>query len=1172
MAMPQSSSSSSSSSSKFTYNVFLSFRGADTRHGFTGNLYDALCKSGVHTFKDDEELQRGGEITASLMKAIEESRIFIPVFSKNYASSSFCLDELVHIIRYSKSKGRLVLPVFYDIAPTHVRKQTGSIGEELAKHQEKFQKNMERLQEWKMALKEAAELSGHHFNLAGRPDIRDGFTGNLYDALRKSGVHTFMDDEELQRGGEITPSLVKAIEESRIFIPVFSKDYASSSFCLDELVHIIRCSKSKGRPVLPVFCNIDPNHVRNQTGSIGEELAKHQEKFQKNMKRLREWKKALKQAADLSGYHFDLAGTEYESNFIQGIVKEVSRRIDRVPLHVTEFPVGLESQVLKVKSLMDVGCHDGAQMIGIHGIGGIGKTTLAKEIYNRIYDQFDKVCFLHDVREICSTKYGLVHLQEQLLFQTVGLNDKLGHVSEGIQFIKERLQQKKVLLILDDVDQPDQLKALAGDLNWFCGGSKVIVTTRDKHLLASYGVEKTYEVNGLNEKDALDLLRWKVCKSNKIGSSYEGILEHASRYSSGLPLALEVVGSDLSGKSKDEWSSTLARYERTVPKNIQQILKVSFDALQEEDKSLFLDIACFFKGCRLEEFQDILDAHYTYCIKNHIGVLVEKSLIKIIGGCVTLHDLIEEMGKEIVRQESPKEPGKRSRLWSHEDIVPVLHANSGTRKIEILYLNFSLSKEEEVEWKGDELKKMENLRTIIIRNCPFSKGCQHLPNGLRVLDWPKYPSENLPSDFFPRKLSICRLRESSLTTFEFPSSSKKFLCMRELNLDHNQSLTQILDISGLLNLEILSFRDCSNLITIHNSIGFLNKLKILNVTGCSKLSSFPPIKLTSLLKLELSHCNNLKSFPEILGDMKHITYIELVGTSIEQFPFSFQNLSMVHTLQIFGSGKPHNLSWINARENDIPSSTVYSNVQFLHLIECNPSNDFLRRFVNVEVLDLSGSNLTVLSKCLKECHFLQRLCLNDCKYLQEITGIPPSLKRLSALQCNSLTSSCRSMLLSQHLHEDGGTEFSLAGSARVPEWFDHQSEGPSISFWFRGRFPSIALFVASLSTDNRHPNSDFLSLTAHLRTYTDGIEFDINSVDLNLVIQPDHTYLYDLRQQVMELESDLEKTDLIDEWIHAEITFKCEGGREEELFIESGVHVFKLKTSMEDIRFTNPHN
>ena len=150
--------------------------------------------------------------------------------------------------------------------------------------------------------------------------------------------------------------------------------------------------------------------------------------------------------------------------------------------------------------------------------------------------------------------------------------------------------------------------------------------------------------------------------------------------------------------------------------------------------------------------------------------------------------------------------------------------------------------------------------------------------------------------------------------------------------------------------------------------------------------------------------------------MKHITYIELVGTSIEQFPFSFRNLSMVHTLRIFGSGMPHNLSWINAHENDKPSSMVSSNVQFLHLIECNPSNEFLRRFVNVKVLDLSGSDLTVLSECLEECQFLQRLCLNNCKYLQEITGIPPSLKRLSALHCNSLTSSCRSMLLSQVLY------------------------------------------------------------------------------------------------------------------------------------------------------------
>ncbi|KEH16189.1 disease resistance protein (TIR-NBS-LRR class), putative, partial [Medicago truncatula] len=141
-----------------------------------------------------------------------------------------------------------------------------------------------------------------------------------------------------------------------------------------------------------------------------------------------------------------------------------------------------------------------------------------------------------------------------------------------------------------------------------------------------------------------------------------------------------------------------------------------------------------------------------------------------------------------------------------------------------------------------------------IRNCRFSNDCQHLPNGLRVLDWPRYPSQNLPYDFLPCELSICRLRESSLTTIEFHSLFGKFEHMRELNLDYSQSLTQIVDKSGsvLLNLEILSIRDCWNLITFHDSERFLNKLKILNVIGCIKLTSFPPINLTSLPKLELS--------------------------------------------------------------------------------------------------------------------------------------------------------------------------------------------------------------------------------------------------------------------------------------------------------------------------------
>lgn len=138
MAMQSHSSSSFSSLSyDFSYDVFISFRGTDAHFGFTGNLYKALSDKGIRTFIDDKELQRGEEITPSLLKNIEESRIAIVVFSQNYATSSFCLDKLVHIIHYFKAKSRLVLPIFYDTDPSHVRHQNDRYGEALAEFEER---------------------------------------------------------------------------------------------------------------------------------------------------------------------------------------------------------------------------------------------------------------------------------------------------------------------------------------------------------------------------------------------------------------------------------------------------------------------------------------------------------------------------------------------------------------------------------------------------------------------------------------------------------------------------------------------------------------------------------------------------------------------------------------------------------------------------------------------------------------------------------------------------------------------------------------------------------------------------------------------------------------------------------------------------------------------------
>ncbi|KAK7307089.1 hypothetical protein VNO77_39842 [Canavalia gladiata] len=143
---------------EWTYDVFLSFRGEDTRMGFTGHLYNALSERGINTFIDDQGLRKGEEITPALMNAIQNSRSAIVVLSVNYASSSFCLEELVNIMECIKHQGGLVWPVFYQVDPSDVRYQKGSYAEALANHEVKII-DKEKIKRWRFALHEAANLS-----------------------------------------------------------------------------------------------------------------------------------------------------------------------------------------------------------------------------------------------------------------------------------------------------------------------------------------------------------------------------------------------------------------------------------------------------------------------------------------------------------------------------------------------------------------------------------------------------------------------------------------------------------------------------------------------------------------------------------------------------------------------------------------------------------------------------------------------------------------------------------------------------------------------------------------------------------------------------------------------------------------------------------------------------
>ena len=365
-----------------------------------------------------------------------------------------------------------------------------------------------------------------------------------------------------------------------------------------------------------------------------------------------------------------------ESKFIQEIVQTVSIIVNCTYLNVASHPVGIESRVQDINSLLSIGRND-ICMVGILGVGGIGKTTIAKAIYNLIAHQFEGSCFLTNIREHSKQEFGLVQLQETLLSEILrdARSSKVGNVDRGINVIKHKLCSKRVLLILDDVDHLSQLEALAEKCDWFGLGSRIIITTRDRSLLTNHEVNFTYQVKEMDHNEALQLFSWNAFKRDKPTEEYVEITECAIHYAGGLPLALMVLGSDLYGKSIIQWKSALDKYESVPNKNIQEILKISYDGLDDSEKDIFLDIACFFKGKHADYVIKILDG-CGFFPDIGIQVLIDKSLVTIDeNNKLGMHDLLQDMGKEIVRRESPEEPGGRSRLWFHEDVRHVLEEN-----------------------------------------------------------------------------------------------------------------------------------------------------------------------------------------------------------------------------------------------------------------------------------------------------------------------------------------------------------------------------------------------------------------------------------------------------------------------------------------------------------------
>ncbi|XP_043699784.1 disease resistance protein RUN1-like [Telopea speciosissima] len=424
-------------------------------------------------------------------------------------------------------------------------------------------------------------------------DTRKNFTGFLHKALKNNGINSFIDSENLWIGEAIGPTLLRAIEGSKILIPIFSKGYASSKWCLQERSHIFDCHKSKGQMVLPIFFVVEPSHIRNQTGSFEDPFCEHEKNFEPHI--VKSWREALRIIGNLKGWVLKDDTNGDQAELVELVVKRVSRElVSSTKLAECKYPIGIDSQVNHLLSLLNIGSNE-VQFVGICGFGGIGKTTIAKAVYNRILLKFNRHSFLSDVREHALQWMGLASLQKQLLKDIFKTDIDVSDIHKGKKLIEQRLCREKVFVVLDDVDGPEQVDALAGAIGWFGQGSRIIITTRDEHILNVSKVDKgkIYWPQELNHRQSLQLFCLHAFSTDQPHEDYAQLSHDVVYYSGGLPLTLEVLGSYLSDiSSKEEWESALQKLKEIPPAKVQRRLKISYDNLEDDYQKGYISRCC----------------------------------------------------------------------------------------------------------------------------------------------------------------------------------------------------------------------------------------------------------------------------------------------------------------------------------------------------------------------------------------------------------------------------------------------------------------------------------------------------------------------------------------------------------------------------------------------------
>ncbi|KAF3645106.1 putative nucleolar protein 56-like [Capsicum annuum] len=882
------------------------------------------------------------------------------------------------------------------------------------------------------------------------------FADHLYEALVGAGFVTLRGGDGNEGGEQIKFELQKGVEESGVSVIIFSNDYVFSSLCLDELVMVLDWKRISRGAVLPIFYHVDPSDVRKQKGRIGEAFDRHEEELGRNQSgnewkaKVRKWKEALKQVADLGGMVLQNQADGHESKFIQKILKVVENKLSRPVLYICPHLIGIERRVEKINSWLEDGSTDVDTLV-ICGIGGIGKTTMAKYVYNLNFSKFDGSSFLSNIRENSTHRKGLVTLQRQFLSDLSKRKKKpMFSVDEGMTEMRDAVSCKRILLVLDDVDSHDQMDALLEMKDFLYRGSKVIVTTRNKRLLRPFDVHKLYEFEALNRDESIELLSWHAFGQDCPIKGFEMCSEQVAIHCGGLPLALEVLGATLAGRTMDIWKSTIQKLETIPNHQILKKLAVSYESLEDDhDKNLFLHLACFFIGKDRDLVIAILNRCNFYTI---IGIenLIDRNLLRISeSNRLVIHQMIRDMGRDIVRQESPMEPGKRSRLWRSKDSYNVLIQNHATQTIQGIILDMDMLKENDIvsssfsaiDFKKRNTKKflnypnpqsgqftkkrfglfpwhlsdakevtnelvletdvftnMQKLRLLQFDQVEIQGSFDVFPKRLTWLRWSGLQLECMPIDFPLESLVVIELQHSRLRKIWHGVKFLKYL--KIFDLSHSYELLRTPDFSGLPNLEKLILRYCTSLIELHETIGCLESLILLNLKNCKNLQKLPDsiCKLKCLITLNVSGCSSLEYVPMDLDKLDSLRELYADEIAVHQ---------MISTAEEVQPWYGFLRSWLckgticpKLSHICLPNSLVT-----LSLAKCNLSDDAFpvafSRLSLLQNLDLSQNRICSLPKGITYLTRLKKLEVEGCEKLKSLLELP-NIEHLNVTNCSLL--------------------------------------------------------------------------------------------------------------------------------------------------------------------------